>query len=156
MDGSGKTSIAQKIAENVYNNYHFCFINGFQIRSFSDELESIALKHYLQKRAMFSDDLANISWMMDLFNTYFKIVQPLYDKGESIIFDRYIFSAKTYSTATTDSDISNMFYLYDFLPQPDAYIYLKVDVDVAYKRIIKRGKNIVYYEAPKYLKKIKE
>lgn len=155
MDGSGKTSIAEKVSLKTYHGIRFEFLNGFYFRKYSQELEDIAHRYEMTKREMFSDDLVNMTWMMDLLNTGHSKVKASYQKGMSIILDRYILSAKTYSLSTTDSDISYLFGIYDTLPQPDMYIYLNVDIDTAIKRIEKRGQPLAYYETPQYLCKIK-
>lgn len=87
---------------------------------------------------------------MDLITNTKENIIPLL-KTNHIICDRYITSAKVYSLATTDSDISNLFDIYEILPQPLIIIFLKIDPQLAYKRIINRNKPLTYYENPNNL-----
>ncbi|MEE0726807.1 MAG: dTMP kinase, partial [Clostridium saudiense] len=154
IDGSGKTSIANFIANNLkFGN--FKFINPFEERRFIQEIDKISQKNSETKYEVFSNRLINMLWIADFFENYFKIVEPQIKRKTNIVFDRYLYSAYVYSKLTTNE---NMDAYYNFirsnLPKPDVYIYLKIPVDIALNRIYSRKKPIAFYENFDYLNKI--
>lgn len=155
IDGSGKTTLCKRVCESPRLKDSLVFKNGFGSMRFNNEVQNYLNLSGVNKYDVFSHDLLNILYMMDLIvNTRKELVPVL--KEKNIISDRYITSAKVYSLATTNSDISDLFDLYGLLPQADLIIYLDIDPDIAYKRILNRDKPMIYYENPEYFKLIQK
>ena len=103
---------------------------------------------------LFSERTINIAWMMDLFSNTYNKIEELLAEGFNVVLDRYILSAKVYSIATTNSNISDLFSIYELLPKPDICLYIMVGTECALKRIDDRGEEKVYYENEEYLTQI--
>ena len=155
IDGSGKTSVCKTVANLSEFKKQLIFLNGFEKREFSNEIDLILKGINKDRNEVFSDKFINMLWMSDLINTTFSTIIPTLNSGKKVILDRYLLSAKVYSIATTSSDISYLFDIYNILPQPELYIYLKVEPEIAFKRILKRGSTRTYYENISGLQKIK-
>lgn len=150
IDGSCKTTLCKNICNNIGLNKKILFKNGFGNLQFTNEIQKYLNQFDKNRYDIFSHKLINILYMMDLITNTKENIIPLL-KTNHIICDRYITSAKVYSLATTDSDISNLFDIYEILPQPLIIIFLKIDPQLAYKRIINRNKPLTYYENPNNL-----
>lgn len=156
IDGSGKTSLANYIVENItLENEGFVFLNPFEKRECIDEIEQVANQFNKTKYELFSDRLINYLWIDDLLNNYINIILPIIQSNKSIIFDRYLLSARIYSKLTTNYSMDMIYdYLDKHLPRPNVYIFLNLPVEIALQRIYQRGKPLAFYESKQYLNKI--
>lgn len=156
IDGSGKTSLANYIVENItLENEEIVFLNPFEKRECIDEIEQVANQFNKTKYGLFSDRLINYLWIDDLLNNYINIILPIIQSNKSIIFDRYLLSARIYSKLTTNYSMDVIYdYLDKHLPRPNVYIFLSLPVEIALQRIYQRGKPLAFYESEEYLNKI--
>ena len=145
IDGSGKSSLVQNIANN-FKSDHLIAMGGFDQRHYSEELTAIAKSLNKTKQEVFSGALINITWLMDLVNHTLSVINERLNSGQNIIVDRYTLSAKVYSLATTDSNISHLFPIYSLLPKPALGFYLDVSIETSLNRINKRSKEQIFYE----------
>ena len=155
IDGSGKSTLCEKIFRYYNERCPSAMLSGFGNRIFTNELEIIAQDLQSTKNEVFSDYICNIAWLCDLSYTGINLISPLLKSGKNVFVDRYCLCAKVYSMATTTQHIEELFELYTCLPVPDICIYLSIDPCESMKRILNRDKKRAYYETENYLKKIK-
>lgn len=123
IDGSGKTSVAKYLANNL-SNENFEFVSPFEKRNFIHEAEQIAKKENLTKYDVFSDKFINCLWIDDLLDNYIYTIKPLLDNGKNIIFDRYLYSAAVYSKLTTKENMDQYYQLLKKCFHPLIYIFI--------------------------------
>ena len=152
IDGSGKSSLIRELIKN--SNGKLLAYETFEHRPMITEFLSVANECNRNIYELFSERTINIAWMMDLFSNTYNKIEKLLDEGFNVVLDRYILSAKVYSIATTNSNISDLFAIYELLPKPDICLYIMVDTECALKRIDDRGEEKVYYENEEYLNQI--
>lgn len=152
IDGSGKSSIAKEL--DKYFDENVIVKETFSDQKIIEELDKIAQSFNLKKEQLFSERLINIVWMIELMLNVKNSIEKELENGKNFILVRYILSAKVYSLATTNDDISQLFDIYSLLPQPDLGLYINVQVEEAVNRINRRGEVPKYYENSLYLQKI--
>ena len=152
IDGSGKSSIAKEL--DKYFDGNVIVKETFSDQKIIEELDKIAQSFNLKKEQLFSERLINIVWMIELMLNVKNSIEKELENGKNFILVRYILSAKVYSLATTNDDISQLFDIYSLLPQPDLGLYINVQVEEAVNRINRRGEVPKYYENSLYLQKI--
>lgn len=152
IDGSGKSSLSKEL--NQYFGTEVVVKEAFEKREMIEELDIFAKHFNTRKEKVFSEQLINVVWMMELMLNIRNDVENLLNNGKNVILVRYILSAKVYSLATTNADISQLFDIYSLLPRPYIGFYIKVSVEEAVKRIKKRNEIIRFYENEEFLNKI--
>lgn len=133
IDGSGKTTLANKLGEKLSNDYKV-----FVTKEPSDS------EYGKQLREAFEKERLSVSDELDLFikdrelhteNT----IKPLLKDGYIVITDRYYFSNIAYQGAYGIS-VEKIKAMNKKFPLPDLVLYLILDIDTALKRIdIARG-----------------
>lgn len=144
MDGSGKSTLVKNLALDLGRN--FVYYDTFEKRKTISEVISISQKYKELYHNMFSEELINKLWLIDLCEVAFDDIENILNRGKNVILDRYILSAKVYSLATTNSDISHLFRIYDMLPMPHFGVYIDVNPSIAERRILLRDDKVARYE----------
>lgn len=87
-----------------------------------------------------------------------KLIKPTLEKaGNYLVMDRYYHSMVAYQTARLHPDLKADELMEDaefFCPKPDVLFLFECDVDIAMRRIGKRGKVDLTFEMPKYQKRV--
>ena len=155
IDGSGKSTLCKKVFEFYSNrNCNVEYISAFEDRIFINEYERITNENIETSQHTSSEKIKNIAWLCDLVNNTLNILLPKLKSGTTLFVDRYTLCAKVYSLATTTSDISSLFSIYDILPKPDLCFYLDITPQLAIERIKERKGKRTYYENLYDLQKI--
>lgn len=155
IDGSGKSTLCKNVFKFYADRkYNVEYISVFEERRFISEYEKITNENTETTRITISEKLKNIAWLCDLVNNTLNILVPKLNSGTTLFVDRYTLCAKVYSLATTTTDISSLFPIYNILPKPDLCFYLNINPILAIERINKRNEKRTYYENFDDLKKI--
>lgn len=144
IDGSGKSTLVKNLALDLGKD--FVYYDTFEKRKTISEVINISQKYEDSYHNMFSEELINKLWLLDLCDVVFDEVENILNRGKNVILDRYVLSAKVYSLATTNSDISYLFKIYDMLPMPHLGVYIDVNPSIAERRILLRGDKVARYE----------
>lgn len=144
IDGSGKSTLVKNLALDLVKD--FVYYDTFEKRKTISEVINISEKYKDSYHNMFSEELINKLWLIDLCDVVFDEVENILNRGKNVILDRYVLSAKVYSLATTNSDISHLFKIYDMLPMPHLGVYIDVNPSIAERRILLRDDKVARYE----------
>ena len=107
-------------------------------------LKNIAVHANTSVRNLYSSEIINIAWTLDLIDRYEQIIKPYLEKDYIVILHRSELCCRVYShlfsqgTYDIDSIIDKI--LGDFTLPIDLHFYLNIDPKVAYERILKRNK----------------
>lgn len=137
IDGSGKTTIAKKLATKLNFNY----IN-FPTNSFKN------IKRFLKGKEKISKENQFLLFLTDI------AINTIYTKN--CVLDRYVYSTLAYQNDLFSLEEAKTLFEKLKLKKPDYVIYLDVDIEVALNRINKRKKKKSVFENTEFLKKVKK
>lgn len=80
------------------------------------------------------------------------VIEPTLKEGKIVISDRYFFS--TFAFGGIDVDMEKLIKLNDKFLMPDLTIFLDVRPEICIKRILKRKKEIAFFEKEEKLKRV--
>ncbi|WP_423129291.1 deoxynucleoside kinase [Gaoshiqia sp. Z1-71] len=145
--GSGKTSLANKIAEDFGAR---TILEGFDDNPF--------LPRFYQDQDKYAFPL-EMSFLADRYNQLSKNI-PEFDLFSSFLVSDYYFMKSLIFAQNTLSDdeyqLYNRFFkiIYDKIPKPDLYVYLHLNVENLLRNIRKRGRVYEQNIDAEYLNKI--
>lgn len=138
IDGSGKTTQINMLKDYLQNEYDQDVYVTKQPTDFYRQYDRF--RQYIAGEN--SDQTANILYELALLSAADKIrhyeteIRPNLNK--IIITDRYVFSAYAYFLARGIQDINWLKEINKHLPLPDITVYIDVQPQTAYERILKR------------------
>lgn len=139
IDGSGKTTAAEMCNDYLKKRGGDSSLFAWNFFK-NDQLQKEALKDLMKGNtdsSQRSEALTYINWhSSELKKLWNKEIKKVLDKGDDVVFDRYIYTPLVRGSlhGVNDVFISNK---YDFLPKPDFVFYLDIDPIDACKRITK-------------------
>lgn len=144
IDGCGKSTYATMLKE-YYNSKGIdkvVILDAMKGGRYIDELKKITQQQNIPDiRNMFSPDLINLAWTADLIYRYEKIVKDYLQKDYYVILHRSDLCCRVYSRLFGNPEyaiiIEKMLDNLDFVP--DIRIFLDIDPDLAYGRLIQRN-----------------
>jgi thymidylate kinase len=159
IDGSGKTTIANEIKQYfVSHGMERCIvIDAMKGGKYIEHLKTVAVQTGISMRELYSPEILNIAWSLDLIDKYENIVKPYLKKDYIVILHRSDLCCRTYSqlfsqrTSVINRILDNAAF------QVDLHIYLDVEPEIAYHRIQARnqGGNITEKEQLQRLRSAK-
>ena len=170
-DGTGKSTQTKLLKEHLEKDgveliqHHFPTYKTYQ---------GVPVEHYLNgdygKPGELSPYFVNSLYALDRVITWNTLLKPEYDKGKTILFDRYTTSSIIYQSALIDDvnakkDFINYVIDYEYnklgLLEPDLVIYLYLPFEVGKGLLMKRTSNDgvkhdIHEQDFDYLKKVTE
>lgn len=129
LDRSGKTTHSRKLVDKLAKKTEvtwMCFPNR-------ETATGLLIDSYLTRKAVLSDDAIHLLFAANRWEKMLSVVDDLHN-GKSVVCDRYAFSGVAYSVAKgmdaswcKEADVG--------LPSPDCVFFLRVDEEVAAKRV---------------------
>lgn len=137
IDGSGKTTQIQMLQQYFSEKKTDIYLTK-QPTSFYRQYDRF--RDYVNGNYLFNDK--TILYELALLSAADKIrhyeTEILPNNNRLIISDRYVFSAYAYFIARGINDIEWLTSINKFLPLPDLTIYLDIDPEIAFDRIVSR------------------
>jgi len=84
-----------------------------------------------------SSDVIDMGYLVGLLDNIARNIEPLLERGEIVIADRYINCAKVYASLKNIAFLDRVDRL---VPEPDLTIYFRLDAKTSYERIVSRAK----------------
>ncbi len=138
IDGSGKTSLVQKITEEL-NKLNFKVKNFFEPTKYEHGLK---IREFLQNKISLSKNEQIQLFLKDRKDSISKNIQPNLDSEFHIILDRYFYSMAAYqSDESFSSEKIIQLNLDEKFLLPDFVFYLEIDPKIALSRTAKRGES---------------
>lgn len=152
IDGAGKTSLIQKLNNEYVDNGNRVTVRKLQLQS-QKVLKGIA-KDVTGNQDEFLNVLPTIWGRIALafeFYDYYRHIDEISDM-DYIFCDRYDICYKVYSKVYGVTDLTQIERVFDLVPKPDIYVYLRIDVDTALNRINQRNEERTFDEQECYLR----
>ena len=161
LDGSGKTTICNYIAEKTKAKYMRSFGQGAIGKTIRD--------HFLKKTNHYNIDVS-FNWVLSAnLEAIYDYVIPALSSGQSVVLDRYFSSTFAYQISRIGKDLTDtvnyydpkLLYFQNLLSKvlEDApvslYIYCDVDIDNSLERISRRLEESNHYDLESRAQKIK-
>ena len=151
IDGAGKTSLILQLQEKLLSIDKKGKIMKLQLNS-QKILKRMAIditgmeKNYL---SIFPIQWGRIALGFEFYDYYRDIdkIQHI----DYVLCDRFDICYKVYSKVYGVNDMYEIEKIFDLVPKPDLYVYLKVDVATALNRIEKRGEEKTFDEQECFL-----
>lgn len=149
IDGSGKTSIAQKLVVDLTN---MGFRTNYTCEPYSTLYIDVLKNRYNNYRDAYLDALTYAADRVVHLKT---IIQPSLERGEIVVCDRYFYSSVAYQSAQ-GAPYEWILCVNKYMLRPDLAIYLDVDPVTGLKR--KRGyiSRFPEYEEVGFLNRVRE
>lgn len=154
-DGTGKTTLLNNIDKYYSKKLNIVTSSGFGDKKYTMELEKIAKEQGKERKEIFSADLRSSIWLIDLLNSTLQDVTKYLEEGKIVILDRYSLCAKIYAKIARKAEIEHLYKTFEILPKPDLGIFLDGNINVIYKRILKRNIKLAPHENPFKLREIR-
>lgn len=137
IDGSGKTTQINLLKRFIENNGYNVYLTKQPTNFYRgyDRFRAYADRKIISKNSKLIYELALLS-ASDKLRHYETEIVP--NSNKIIITDRYVFSAYAYFIARGITDIHWLKEINKNLPLPDLTIYLDIEPQIAYERIINR------------------
>lgn len=137
IDGSGKSTILNKLKESEINNTicTSCMTNSV----FEEELYSAEKQLHFNRRDYFSKEFKHMLHIGSVIYKMYNDIIPILNNGKNVILDRYIMCISLFTNIFLDKSYSCISKALECLPSPDLGIYFDVEIDTAVKRIKKRN-----------------
>lgn len=141
IDGSGKTTLARSLVRKIND------LRGGPVRFFPnanlavvrDTLDAIAAERGMaDRRAMLGPEVAQMLAAVLKLRDYDDITGEL-DVPGVVVVDRYFYTHLALARATARANYPRLVRLYAELPRPDVALLLRVDPEVAFDRVQRRG-----------------
>lgn len=127
VDGSGKTTMARKLVENLgAMGYRV----SYTYEPTDSEIVTVMKTKYKAYRDPFVDAL---TFALDRLVHVKSKIKPLLDEGYVVISDRYFYSSVAYQAAC-GAPMEWVIEVNKWAPRPDLAIYLDIDPDIALRR----------------------
>ena len=150
IDGAGKTTVHQALAERLKNNPNFVFSYEPTNGAYGKKLREALKQGNLSKEEMLS------LFIKDRLEHVKSLIIPSLKEGKLVILDRYYPSTIAYQGAE-GFDFKELLILNETIaPTPDLVIYFDLPVDVAVKRLKERGNEFSIFEKEEKLVRIAE
>ena len=148
IDGSGKTSITQKLKEFLERENKKVYIRAepFDRKFIEETFEKV--------KKIKNETLKNVVITLAFAYDRAFLEDEFKEKKGVIIGDRSFISSLAYQGL--DLPLDYVFNVNKFFELPDCVFYLDVNPEIALERIEKRGEKRSYYEKIEYLNKIRE
>ena len=138
IDGSGKSSLVQKLSENL-NNSNLKVKNFFEPTKYENGRK---IREFLQNKISLSKKEQIELFLKDREDSISKNIRPSLDSEFHVILDRYFYSMAAYQSDENFSaeKIIQLNLEQNFLI-PDFVFYLEIDPKIALSRTTKRGES---------------
>jgi thymidylate kinase len=152
-DGVGKSTIRQILRGVLEQRDIPCFTIGQH--SWLSPWDAFNIVSVRERRAKIPDAVIAASYRKDKQMHGCHNVTPMLNRGV-VIADRWIYSDAAYHEALYDIGAEQTLDNHRLQKTliPDVVIYVAVDVEEAYRRILSRGRNTKHYERPVDLRRI--
>lgn len=149
IDGSGKTSIAYKLVDDLKN---MGFKTNYTYEPYTSLYIDVLKKNYNEYRDAYLDALTYAADRVIHLKT---VIIPGLERGEVIICDRYFYSSVAYQSAQ-GAPYEWVLNINKYMLKPDLAVYLDVDPDTGLKR--KKGliSKFPEYEEISFLNRVRE
>lgn len=139
LDGSGKTTQAQYLKEYMLEKGRRCeIVHGFKPGKHAESLKEFAKKNGVLFREAYTDTIRSISYLCDMYETYYSRIEPLLREGYMVISDKFVMD----SIVNAPLLGANRDMIHDFasvIPTPELYLYMSLEPQEACVRIEKRN-----------------
>ncbi len=122
-----------------------------EIGVFNTEMENLAKRVKIPKKECFSPFFEGVAWGLDLLHKAETQIKPALERGELVLLDRYALCNLVFTQLSGVNTFINQA-IHRLLPKPDLMIYLSIDWQTSWQRIINRNKEITMKEQPESLK----
>lgn len=152
IDGSGKTTITQKLFESLLNNNQ----NTVLFQEPTKFASGLRLREYLSGNLQLTTMEELELFLEDRRQSVEKNILPALRSGKHIILDRYYYSTAAYQANLKRSPESILeMNQKEGFPSPDYLVYMDVDIAIALERIEKERKGKDIFETKEKLSVIK-
>ncbi|MCU4759617.1 dTMP kinase [Bacillus cereus] len=150
IDGSGKTTLLKNLEKKLSSQFQSRVVSPVKNFTHIKELEEIAGRLNMSRRECFSETIRGNIWAVELVNTSSSFIEPQLEQNKIVLIDRYTICNYVYTkqNKVSTTTIEN---IHRAVVKPDVFIYLDTDCDIAYRRILNRGKKISPKEMPEKL-----
>lgn len=150
VDGSGKSTYLTEIEKYLKNNGLVCsLIDPMKKGKLSQSLKKTLCNTNENINSVYDPTLVSVSYALDML--YF--MNKFYDNNSIFLSHRYDICCCSYATLKK-ADINYIKLTVDQLPMPDLTVYIKIDPDIAYNRILKRNKKLSWKENKSILSEV--
>lgn len=147
MDGSGKTTIEQRIVEHFGGEGIGIFVTHQPSAWFRNDERILATLFGDGEGEIIADEAVALFGLADRFNHQKLLLEPQLARGAIVLCNRYIFAMLSYYIASGTVDLQWLKDVSHFVIKPDLVILLNADPKIIVDRVIgKDGKNPNYYD----------
>ncbi len=140
LDGSGKTTQANLLKNYITEtlDWKATIIPGYRPSRHVESLKRVSNKIGVYHEDVFTSDVVSLSLLSDLWENTQNYILPAMNDGNVVITERYWESSKIYAPILGSNQlfIENLIRLF---PNPDVYIYMDIDPEVSYQRVLDRS-----------------
>ncbi|EAF5035120.1 dTMP kinase [Listeria monocytogenes] len=140
LDGSGKTTQANLLKDYLQSKgYKVSIVSGYKPPINVQNLKDVAQKLGKDYQELFSSGNVTMSLFLDLWIHTKEDIIPKIEQGEIVISERYWESSTIYAPFFgVDEEFMNKIAAQFIIP--DLFIYLNIQPEKAYKRVVNRSK----------------
>lgn len=149
IDGSGKTTHAKVLADNLRKmGYDILLVHGFKPKVYSKELIDIANLYSQDFHQLFSENVRMVSFILDLINLQKNVIIPALNNRRIVIAEKYFLDTIVYAPLLGgDEELVTIFS--QIVLEPDVYILLDLNPEIACDRVRKRSESQQLLISPK-------
>ena len=139
IDGCGKSTQAYMLADFFKK---ICKIPSCVVPSFKPTINTDRLKQLSPTKNIYLDfppDIISLSLVSDLWRNMNNFIIPRLKAGEIVITERFAESLLIYGPLFGSNE-ELMQKSFEIFPVPDIYIFLEIDSETAYSRVVKRSR----------------
>ncbi|MBR2386254.1 dTMP kinase [bacterium] len=129
-DGAGKSTQVKMLDKFVQNQGYGCIVSEWKTSRLISDVINQAKDHNLLNATTFS-----LLYAADYADRLENVIIPALKAGFVVLLDRYIYTAFV-RDSVRGHDINWVKNLYNYAPEPDLVVYLKMPVDKLLKRMI--------------------
>ena len=129
-DGAGKSTQVKMLDKYVQNQGYGCIVSEWKTSRLISDVINQAKDHNLLNATTFS-----LLYAADYADRLENVIIPALKAGFVVLLDRYIYTAFV-RDSVRGHDIEWVKNLYNYAPEPDLVVYLKMPVDKLLKRMI--------------------
>ena len=129
-DGAGKSTQVKMLDKYVQNQGYGCIVSEWKTSRLISDVINQAKDHNLLNATTFS-----LLYAADYADRLENVIIPALKAGFVVLLDRYIYTAFV-RDSIRGHDIEWVKNLYNYSPEPDLVVYLKMPVDKLLKRMI--------------------
>lgn len=138
LDACGKSTQAKYLMDYFLEyGVKSQVVHGFKNGRHSEKLkEQVGILNGVFHNS-YTPEMRSLSYVCDIMEKYIDVIKPLIDNGVYVISDKYKVESLVYAPLF-DCRKELIYPFINIIPNPDIYIYLSIEPQISYQRLLKR------------------